>query len=1405
MVEEIFQEALNLLTSEFERSLSIDDQLQLYGLYKVATVGDPPATTPSFLNQRAYRKHQAWVKYSDLSASDAKVRYVAFCRETADANDDANLADTLQELLRRAATLTDDATKAQPVSSTTTIQPVTSMKQTGKNQPSGLVSKSLGRLGVKPLIPRGNLDISNSDLLFGIQQCLFASKQSTKRLEAKIQDHCEQNALVGLSVRSLLDLYLRVQQFPADSEIIVSPPINVPGMLTVLKHHRIKVVGVDLPQANTVAVDVDQIKAAITDQTVAILVVHVFGMMAASESDMQDIRQLADGNSLDVLEDCAECYTGAYSGSPHADLSFFSFGTIKTASSLQGAIVQGSHKVIDDMRQLQDSVYVQQTNAKYLWRVIKCIGLCFMADSDWTMGFVYMAISLCFDFDKVITWLVRGYGKKQMQQIRHKPSPALLALLLRRLQQSKAVHRAIEKKVEVCDEVKEKLAGSYTFPETRGGLRNNYWLFPVLSKEPELVSQRLRKKGLDATRGATQLCTVSDTCTRATEMMDRVFYLPIGGLRERGTTKYRNTDLLVGPVESLETALPHQQLTSDSSSCMKTFGPMLLLSLLFCFAVLIPRLYIRQVVWHGLILAIALFILTLAAILALRWLCAHFYISSSTAFAKYSPLIEKQLAADTNAEPETANVLSSLKVLDLPSSTGEQRAVFLTGATGFVGSMILRDLLLHRKTLHVERVVLLCRSKKGKTARERIDDLFKSDMFSFLSVPEKESVVEVVEGCVETKDAGVSVADILKTKAKSTITHVVHCAANVNFTMLLGEAASANISSALHMQSLASKLNKNARFVYISTAFVHGARSGSKNQPLSEDLFSFGRFDTEEVYKSMLGTQFYASKAMRELGFPNAYTFSKSVCENLLVKNDPDVMIIRPSIVGPAVSSPFEGWAGTAPSTLVAAACLFMTYQFNLWSLGRHRVPVVPVDVVSRFTIRKMFDDFVSRDQETSSDDTSFGNDFETISKTSSKFSSPRSSPANTVVNRKYHIFTAAWNVESGEAASFNWLDFAAAIAHVGCVVGHFGRLTASVALSCQCRLMPWANMSLHTFTLFHKWLVLRPFAALIRVMQLLGADTKMLERLEKFLDLPMLFFPFTTSEFCFESELMAPPVLSGERYLFSCVIAAHAFIKKIQERQLSGSSKPSRLDDRLTSLPLSSSSQGNGPPSLLWALSQPRGNILVRIVGWLLGNILFRCYDKVTVDVTSFSTLRDELETLDSGVVVLAPTHRSVFDFLFISYVCFAIPELQVKMPRIAAAIEFKKLPFVGFLVQYLGAFFVQRGRMEADPTLGETIKTISSSAQHADLSLEVFIEGKRSRDRRFVKPKTGILRHVLASVGSYVVSPIAISYERIAEQEIMVKEACGNGSTSLSFSGMMVWVSVRTLCRYGAFLTVT
>ena len=144
----------------------------------------------------------------------------------------------------------------------------------------------------------------------------------------------EGNALSILAVRAGFDLLLGTLAWPKDSEIIYSA-LNIPDMTMVARHHGIVPVPADL-DVDQLAPRIDLIERAITPKTKAILIAHLYGNFVP----LDPIIALAKKHGLLLIEDCAENFDGVYTGHPEADISLFSFGPLKTATSLAGGVLR---------------------------------------------------------------------------------------------------------------------------------------------------------------------------------------------------------------------------------------------------------------------------------------------------------------------------------------------------------------------------------------------------------------------------------------------------------------------------------------------------------------------------------------------------------------------------------------------------------------------------------------------------------------------------------------------------------------------------------------------------------------------------------------------------------------------------------------------------------------------------------------------------------------------------------------------------------------------------------------------------------------------------------------------------------------------------------------------------------
>ncbi|MBQ7352534.1 MAG: DegT/DnrJ/EryC1/StrS family aminotransferase [Clostridia bacterium] len=100
-------------------------------------------------------------------------------------------------------------------------------------------------------------------------------------------------------------------------------------------------------------IDVDKIEALITENTVAIVPVHVYGNMC----DVEKIEQIAKKHSLKVIYDSAHAFGVKYKGISSAnfgDVSMFSFHATKVFNTIEGGAVtykdSSLASVLDDLK-----------------------------------------------------------------------------------------------------------------------------------------------------------------------------------------------------------------------------------------------------------------------------------------------------------------------------------------------------------------------------------------------------------------------------------------------------------------------------------------------------------------------------------------------------------------------------------------------------------------------------------------------------------------------------------------------------------------------------------------------------------------------------------------------------------------------------------------------------------------------------------------------------------------------------------------------------------------------------------------------------------------------------------------------------------------------------------------------
>ncbi|CAI4062715.1 hypothetical protein N7582_002201 [Saccharomyces uvarum] len=77
MVSQLFEEKAKAV-NELPTKPSTDELLELYGLYKQATVGDNDKEKPGIFNMKDRYKWEAWEELKGKSQEDAEKEYIAY-------------------------------------------------------------------------------------------------------------------------------------------------------------------------------------------------------------------------------------------------------------------------------------------------------------------------------------------------------------------------------------------------------------------------------------------------------------------------------------------------------------------------------------------------------------------------------------------------------------------------------------------------------------------------------------------------------------------------------------------------------------------------------------------------------------------------------------------------------------------------------------------------------------------------------------------------------------------------------------------------------------------------------------------------------------------------------------------------------------------------------------------------------------------------------------------------------------------------------------------------------------------------------------------------------------------------------------------------------------------------------
>ena len=348
-------------------------------------------------------------------------------------------------------------------------------------------------------------------------------------------------------------------------------------------------------------------------------------------------------------------------------------------------------------------------------------------------------------------------------------------------------------------------------------------------------------------------------------------------------------------------------------------------------------------------------------------------------------------------EPRHTGPLSVRKALS-------GKGVLLIGVTGFIGKVWLANTLLDLP--EIGKLYLLIRRQKSNPSQKRFEKVIEeSPVFDPLFERYGDRLgaylaerIEVVEG--DVSQPGLGLEPEVATRLRKDLDLIINSSGLTDFNPDLRDALAVNVDSTYHLIEFV-RGSENASLLHLSTCYVAGQRDGRVGERMRPNYTPAGAADfdaerewhalhemvesaearaegpevTEELKKQALGKEHAAKdlhgtalenqirknrirwlkdhlteagiRRARELGWPNTYTFSKSLAESMIAKYGEGlpIAIVRPAIVETSVFKPFRGW-NEGINTSASLSYLLGTAFRQLPSNERKRLDIIPVDAV---------------------------------------------------------------------------------------------------------------------------------------------------------------------------------------------------------------------------------------------------------------------------------------------------------------------------------------------------------------------------------------------------------------------------------------------------------------------------
>ncbi|XP_032379231.1 fatty acyl-CoA reductase 1 [Etheostoma spectabile] len=276
------------------------------------------------------------------------------------------------------------------------------------------------------------------------------------------------------------------------------------------------------------------------------------------------------------------------------------------------------------------------------------------------------------------------------------------------------------------------------------------------------------------------------------------------------------------------------------------------------------------------------------------------------------------------------------------------KTVLITGATGFMGKVLLEKLL--RSCPGVKTVYVMVRSKAGHSPQARIADVINCKLFERLQDEQPGFAEKIIAVNSDLTQPELDLSKEDQSILADNINIVFHCAATIRFNEPLKDAMQLNVLATQKMLALAHRMKHLEVFLHVSTAYANCDRE------LIEEIVYPPPVDYRRLIDTLdwMDEELVTALTPKLIGKrPNTYTYTKALAEYMVQQEagDLNIAIVRPSIVGASWKEPFPGWIDNynGPSGIFIAAGkgILRTMRASNDAVA----DLVPVDVVINATL----------------------------------------------------------------------------------------------------------------------------------------------------------------------------------------------------------------------------------------------------------------------------------------------------------------------------------------------------------------------------------------------------------------------------------------------------------------------